>query len=196
MESNKSTIGGRIAALRKNAGLKQRELADKITVSRELVNLWENDLRQIKGEDIARLADALGTTCDYLLRGVSSENLNIYFATGLLDEGIAAIASISDNQRTVLNEVIASKHFREIVSLLALYEDHISAMELDDIRHELEEKEAIAQGYGGYIDMRMEWHRNNAERRGIKADLIETVLEMTKEIDTRYSEWKDKNGKH
>lgn len=194
MESNKSTVGGRIAALRKTAGLKQRELADKITVSRELVNLWENDLRQIKGDDIARLADALGTTCDYLLRGVSSENLNIHFATGLSDEGIAAIASISDNQRTVFNELIASEHFKELVSLLALYEHHLFAMELDDMRHELAEEESAARGHG-YIDLRLEWKRNNAERRGIKADLIETVLEMTKEIDTRYSERKDKNRK-
>lgn len=190
MESNKNTTGGRIAALRKTAGLKQRELADKIMVSRELVNLWENDMRQIKGEDIARLADALGTTCDYLLRGVSTENLNIYTTTGLSDEGIAAIASMSDGQRAMLNEVIASEHFSELISLFALYKEFLFAMKLDDIRHDLKKEEAAAKGHG-YIDLRLEWKRNNAERRGIKADLIETVLDMTKEIDRRYSEQGD-----
>lgn len=190
MESNKNTIGGRIAALRKSAGLKQRELADKVAVSRELVNLWENDLRQIKGDDIARLADALETTCDYLLRGVSSENLDIYSATGLSDEGIAAIASISCNQRAALNKVITSTHFEKLISLLALYDQHLLAMELDDMRHDLNAEEAAAKGHG-YIDLRLEWKRNNAERRGIKADLIETVLDMTKEIDRRYSEQGD-----
>lgn len=88
MESNKNTIGGRIAALRKAAGLKQRELAEKIHVSRELVNMWENDSRQIKGDDIATLADALGTTCDYLLRGVSAQNVDISKETGLTNDSI------------------------------------------------------------------------------------------------------------
>lgn len=190
MESNKNTIGGRIAALRKAAGLKQRELADKIMVSRELVNLWENDTRQIKGEDIVRLANALGTTCDYLLRGVSTENLDIYAATGLSDEGITAIASIADSQRAMLNEVIASKHFAELISMLALYKEFLFAMKLEDIRHNVEKEAAAAEGKI-YIDLRLERSRNNAERRGIKADLIETVLDMTKEIDSRYSEQGD-----
>lgn len=88
MESNKNTIGGRIAALRKVAGLKQRELAEKIHVSRELVNMWENDSRQIKGDDISALADALGTTCDYLLRGVSAQNVDISKETGLTEGSI------------------------------------------------------------------------------------------------------------
>lgn len=88
MESYKNTIGNRISALRAKRGLTQKELAAKVTVSRELVNLWENDMRQIKGGDIARLADTLETTCDYLLRGVSSENVDISKETGLTDDSI------------------------------------------------------------------------------------------------------------
>lgn len=88
MESYKQTIGNRISALRAKRGLTQKELAAKVTVSRELVNFWENDMRQIKGDDIARLADALETTCDYLLRGVSAENVDISKETGLTDDSI------------------------------------------------------------------------------------------------------------
>lgn len=95
MESYKNTIGNRISALRAKRGLTQKELAAKVTVSRELVNLWENDMRQIKGDDIARLADALETTCDYLLRGVSSENVDISKETGLTDDSINTLKRLS-----------------------------------------------------------------------------------------------------
>lgn len=115
LESNKSTIGGRITSLRKTAGLTQKELAAKITVSRELVNLWENDLRQIKGDDIVRLADALETTCDYLLRGVSTQNLDVYTATGLTDEGLEAIQKIPINLRQTFCETLKSKYFYELL---------------------------------------------------------------------------------
>ena len=54
MESN--SIGTRVAERRNEMGLKQRELADMLSVKRETVNQWENGIRQIKGEDIARLA--------------------------------------------------------------------------------------------------------------------------------------------
>lgn len=102
MESYKKTTGNRISALRAERGLTQKELAAKLTVSRELVNLWENDTRQIKGEDIVRLANALGTTCDYLLRGVSTENLDIYATTGLSE---AAILKLKEANRDLLKEV-------------------------------------------------------------------------------------------
>lgn len=86
--SGASEIGKRIAELRKKAGLTQGELANRLSVKRETVNQWENGVRQIKGPDIADLADALGTTCDYILRGISSENLDVYQATGLSDRSI------------------------------------------------------------------------------------------------------------
>lgn len=119
MESNRNSPGGRIATLRKNAGLKQRELAEKISVSRELVNLWENDLRQIKGEDIVRLADALGTTCDYLLRGVSTENLDIHTAIGLTDDGIRAIQEIPPDLKTAFCETVKSEKFQALLKAIS-----------------------------------------------------------------------------
>lgn len=93
MESN--SIGARVAERRNEMGLKQRELADMLSVKRETVNQWENGIRQIKGEDIARLADALGTTTDYILRGIKTENLNISRETGLSDGAIEVLRKLS-----------------------------------------------------------------------------------------------------
>lgn len=93
MESN--SIGARVAERRNEMGLKQRELADMLSVKRETVNQWENGIRQIKGEDIARLADALGTTTDYILRGIKTENLDISRETGLSDRAIEILRKLS-----------------------------------------------------------------------------------------------------
>ncbi len=83
-----SEIGKRIAELRKGMDLTQEELAKRISVKRETVNQWENGVRQIKGPDIAALADTLDTTCDYILRGISAENVDIHQAIGLSDDAI------------------------------------------------------------------------------------------------------------
>lgn len=100
MQGNKTdTIGGRIKELRERAGLAQRELAGKVQTSRETVNMWENGARMIKGDDIARLADALGTTCDFLLRGVSSDQLDINSVTALNGKAIATLKYLSDEHR-------------------------------------------------------------------------------------------------
>lgn len=111
MQSNKpATIGGRIKELRERAGLAQRELAAKVQTSRETVNMWERGTRMIKGDDIAHIADALGTTCDYLLRGVSSSHIDIHKATALNDAAINTFKYADDKHRQrwaeVLNAII------------------------------------------------------------------------------------------
>lgn len=92
---NGNSIGGRIAEKRKELGLTQSELALNLSVKRETINQWENGIRQIKGEDIARLADALETTTDYILRGIKPENLDIARETGLSDKAIEVLRKIA-----------------------------------------------------------------------------------------------------
>lgn len=89
MAGNTATdIGKRIKELREGKKLRQADLAEKVTVKRETVNQWENGTRQIKGEDIAALADALDTTTDYILRGIASDHVDIARYTHLSDKAI------------------------------------------------------------------------------------------------------------
>jgi transcriptional regulator with XRE-family HTH domain len=88
-------IGARIAARRKECGFSQDELAKKLCVSREVVAKWENGMRDIKTQYTVDIADALGITCDYLLRGVDTENVNICNLTGLSND---VINSLTDKQ--------------------------------------------------------------------------------------------------
>lgn len=111
MGSNKQVpeISRQIKLLREKAGLKQRELAEMLNTSRETINMWESGARMIKGDDIVRLAEALNTTCDYLLRGVESENLGTNQATGLSDKAIKWLRSAKESKQAyieVLNTLL------------------------------------------------------------------------------------------
>lgn len=113
------TIGERISGTRRANNFTQNELSEKLGVSRELVNLWENDMRKIKGDDIAKLADALETTCDYLLRGIVIKNPELVNTeklissyTGLTEKAIEAIKKLDRESLEGLNaflEGIADK---------------------------------------------------------------------------------------
>lgn len=63
------TVGGRIRALRNARGLTQDQLAVACDVSRSAVAQWETDRAgQLRG-NLPRIADALGTTIEFLLQG-------------------------------------------------------------------------------------------------------------------------------
>lgn len=65
------TVGQRIRAARKRAGLTQKELGEKLGLSFQGVAQWENNLRNPKHETIQRIAKALGVSVDYLI-GINS----------------------------------------------------------------------------------------------------------------------------
>ena len=63
------TLGKRIAALRREKGLKQEELAEMLNVSPQAVSKWENDQSCPDISLLPDLARILGTTVDQLLSG-------------------------------------------------------------------------------------------------------------------------------
>lgn len=81
-------IGARIKALRIRQGMTQSELATKLFTTRELVNMWERGARDIKTGMIIALADTLQTSCDYLLRGIETNNIPISEDLGLSNKSI------------------------------------------------------------------------------------------------------------
>ena len=64
-----STLGQRIAELRERRSWTQRKLAGEAELSPTFVSEVENDKRNIGSEALLRIADALGASLDYLLRG-------------------------------------------------------------------------------------------------------------------------------
>ena len=63
------TIGKRIAALRKEKGMTQEELSQKMEVSAQAVSKWENDQTCPDITSLPKLAKILGVTVDELLSG-------------------------------------------------------------------------------------------------------------------------------
>lgn len=60
-------IGERIAELRKDKGLKQKDLAVKLNVAISTVSNYETDSHEPDLTNLCKLADMLGVTTDYLL---------------------------------------------------------------------------------------------------------------------------------
>ena len=63
------TIGSFIAALRRAAGMTQRDFADRLNVSDKTVSRWERDESTPDLSLIPIIAEIFGVTCDELLRG-------------------------------------------------------------------------------------------------------------------------------
>ncbi len=81
-------IGARIKYLRQKRHMTQSELANKLFTSRETVNMWERGVRDIKTGSLIALAEVLNTTCDYLLRGIETGNINASKDLGLSNQTI------------------------------------------------------------------------------------------------------------
>jgi transcriptional regulator with XRE-family HTH domain len=66
-----ATLGRRVADCRERLGWKQRELAEKAGLSVTFVSEVENDRRVPGTEALLALANALGSSLDYLVKGAS-----------------------------------------------------------------------------------------------------------------------------
>jgi len=63
------TIGNRISYLRKEKGITQEEMAEKLGVTPQAVSKWENDISYPDILLLPKLAEILGVTVDELLSG-------------------------------------------------------------------------------------------------------------------------------
>jgi transcriptional regulator with XRE-family HTH domain len=64
----KMKIGEKIAKARIDINLTQDQLAELLEVTRQTISKWESDLTFPETAKIARLAEVLKVSCDYLLR--------------------------------------------------------------------------------------------------------------------------------
>jgi transcriptional regulator with XRE-family HTH domain len=67
LDLGNQTIGQRIAGLRKERGLSQLDLAERIGISRQLVASYERGRVRLYDEMVARFAIALGVSADEIL---------------------------------------------------------------------------------------------------------------------------------
>jgi len=61
------TLGGRIARLRREKGMTQLELAERLRVSQPVVSDYENNLIRLPADTVVQIAAILGASTDELL---------------------------------------------------------------------------------------------------------------------------------
>lgn len=82
------SLGVRVKHLRKNAGLTQKELADKVGVDQSTISDLENGVTQNPSASVvASIAKALGTSPEFLLQGYEPEGI-----TPILRADVMALA--------------------------------------------------------------------------------------------------------
>ncbi|MCC0636409.1 MULTISPECIES: helix-turn-helix domain-containing protein [unclassified Clostridioides] len=93
------SLGDRIAKLRKELNINQKELATKVGITEASLSRYENNLREPKSEIIVRLAKSLKTSTDYLL-GIN-ENTKINREDKLIIESL----SVSEKTKQLLEKI-------------------------------------------------------------------------------------------
>lgn len=68
-----ATIGNRIKDIRTKKGMTQDQLCEKAHISKGFLSDIENDKRNIGSQKLLEIANALGASVDYLLKGESAE---------------------------------------------------------------------------------------------------------------------------
>ena len=71
----KQALSARIKALRKERGMNQQQLADAIGATQGAISQWEMGAMEPKSRQIARLAEALDVSADYLLGRTEVRNI-------------------------------------------------------------------------------------------------------------------------
>lgn len=105
-------ISTRIRELRIAQGLTQKQLADKINVSPQVVSNWERNYTSLDDGDIKRLVLALDTTADYLL----GEGAREYQSTSEGNEHI--IREIAEKYKLDLTEPNVKGKLEKIIQLV------------------------------------------------------------------------------
>lgn len=84
-------IANKIKILRENKGLSQKDLADKLGITRSSVNAWEQGISVPSTQYILELANLFEVSTDYLLNFKNDNAINI---DGLNDKEVKIILEL------------------------------------------------------------------------------------------------------
>ena len=122
--SNKS-IGEMISSLRKEKGMTQNDLAEKMNVTDKAVSKWERNLSCPDVNSIPKLAEVLGTTVEELLNAQSKkENSKISEIVNIALLGVGLAMGICIIVTSVLKQIDINNSITMLgigISFLAIY---------------------------------------------------------------------------
>lgn len=97
-------IGMRLKALRDERGLRQKDLADRLGVTPAAYGKFEAGDRGLNSEYCIALADYYGISCDYILRGINSDQIDICSKTCLTSDTVDALSNRFNQDYTAIYE--------------------------------------------------------------------------------------------
>lgn len=74
-----STLGKRIESLRMELRISMNELGKRVGISHVQISNYESDTQSPTAAVLLKIADQLGTTTDFLLKGTPTDELIVYF---------------------------------------------------------------------------------------------------------------------
>lgn len=104
----KEKLSDRIVLLRKQTGMTQIELADKIGVSKSQYIRYETKDVQPPANIMNKLADALGTSVDFLISGDKSEKAKAILKNSELIQRFKEVDSLPEDEQGVLIKIISA----------------------------------------------------------------------------------------
>ena len=112
----KQTLGMMISSLRKEKGMTQLELAEKMGVTDKAVSKWERDLSYPDINSIPKLAEIFGVSVDELMqvKTETKENISKNKIDGIVDiilKGIGVAMGIAVTVLSILGELDANAAF-------------------------------------------------------------------------------------
>lgn len=100
------TLGERIQAFRKQNGLSQTQLADKLGISYAQLSRYEIKNIQPPADVLGKLADIFGTSIDYLVNGDNEQKAKTTIQNAELLNEFKEIDKLPDNEKFILLKVI------------------------------------------------------------------------------------------
>ena len=101
----RTVFGERLVTAREEAGLNQRELAEKLGITQRALSWWEREHVALKPEQLAALASALGVSADHLL-GVTSVKKRGTGPAGKARRVFEAVSKLPRHQQQKIVDVV------------------------------------------------------------------------------------------
>ena len=98
----KETFGNMVAALRKEKGMTQLELAEKMGVTDKAVSKWERDLSCPDINSLPKLADVFGVSVEELMQIKKEAGIPVSKAPQIMDIALKAVVTAMGIAVTVL----------------------------------------------------------------------------------------------
>ena len=98
-------IGGRIRALRLEKGVTQSEIANLLNMKPAGYSKLESGGSSLGYEHCITLSNYFNVTCDYILRGINSENVNVCRDTCLQQGALEILKHMQPSKSELLNEL-------------------------------------------------------------------------------------------